>query len=239
MHARRLVTITALLVSIAWTTSRDANAQVLQQFQPPEVLQNEGAAIVTSATNVLNEVMAIPAQGIPRALLRDAQGIAVVPGMLRGGFVVGARHGRGIVVVKDEAGNWRAPSFISITGGSIGWQAGVQSVDLVLVFKSQRSLQGLLRGKFTVGADVSAAAGPVGREASAATDATLRAEIFSYSRSRGRFVGAAIDGSVISLDNEMTYAYYRGTGILPGDGPAVQPPRMPPSAEQFLQAVLA
>src|SRR5262249_16811056 len=149
--------------------------------------------------------------------LRDAQGIAVVPGLIKGGFVVGVRHGRGIVIVKDDNGNWRAPSFITITGGSIGWQAGVQATDVVLVFKTRKSIQGLLSGKFTIGADASAAAGPVGREASAATDATLRAEIYSYSRSRGLFAGAAIDGSMISIDNPLTATYYRGTGMLQAD----------------------
>jgi SH3 domain-containing YSC84-like protein 1 len=211
------------------------------QVAPPQAAEfpNEGAAIVDSSTNVLNEIMAIPAQGIPRALLKDAQGIAVLPGMIKGGFVVGVRHGRGIAIVKDDSGNWRAPSFISITGGSIGWQAGVQATDVVLVFKTRKSVQGLLTGKFTIGADASAAAGPVGREASAATDATLRAEIYSYSRSRGLFAGAAIDGSMISLDNSLTAGYYRGTGMLQADGPPGQPPRLPPSAERFMQTVAA
>jgi lipid-binding SYLF domain-containing protein len=213
-----------------------ANSQFLQP-QGPQFQQNEGAAIVDSATNVLNEIMAIPAQGIPRALLHDAQGIAVVPGLIKGGFVVGVRHGRGIVVVKDDNGNWRAPSFITINGGSIGWQAGVQATDVVLVFKTKKSVQGLLSGKFTIGGDVSAAAGPVGREASASTDATLRAEIYSYSRSRGLFAGASIDGSMISLDNELTYAYYRGTGILQPDSVPGQPAKLPPSGERFMQTV--
>ncbi|MCC7084238.1 MAG: lipid-binding SYLF domain-containing protein [Pirellulales bacterium] len=207
--------------------------------QPPESSPTEGASIVDSATNVLNEIMAIPAQGIPRALLRDAQGIAVVPSMIKGGFVVGVRHGRGIVIVKDDNGNWRAPSFITITGGSVGWQAGVQATDIVLVFKTKKSIQGLLNGKFTIGGGVSAAAGPVGREASAATDATLRAEIYSYSRSRGLFAGAAVDGSMISLDNTLTAAYYRGSGMLQADGPPGQPARLPPSADRFMQNVAA
>ena len=199
----------------------------------------EEIAIVESATNVLNEIMAVPAQSIPRALLSDAKGIAIVPGMLKGGFVIGVRHGNGVVVLRDENGNWRAPSFISITGGSIGWQAGVQSTDVVLVFKTQKSIQGFVNGKFTIGADVSAAAGPVGREASAATDATLKAEMYSYSRSRGLFAGAALDGSAISLDNEETAAYYRGTGVLPGDGPVQQSPQLPESAVKLLQTIAA
>ena len=159
--------------------------------------------------------------------------------MLKGGFVIGVRHGNGVVVLRDDAGNWRPPSFISITGGSIGWQAGVQSTDVVLVFKTKNSINRFASGKFTIGGDVSAAAGPVGREASAATDITLKSEIYSYSRSRGLFAGAAIDGSSISLDNEETAAYYRGTGILQPDGPPGQPPMLPPSAAQLLETIAA
>jgi SH3 domain-containing YSC84-like protein 1 len=209
-----------------------------QMFQPAYVNpQSQETAIVESSTNVLNEIMAIPAQGIPRALLHDAQGIAIVPSLLKGGFVIGVKHGRGVVVLRDENGNWRAPSFISITGGSIGWQAGVQSTDVVLVFKTKNSIQGFTSGKFTIGADVAAAAGPVGREASAGTDGTLRAEMYSYSRSRGLFAGASLDGSMISLDNEATALFYRGTGILPGDGPTVQQPVLPGAAAKLLETI--
>jgi lipid-binding SYLF domain-containing protein len=216
-------------------------AQILEPAampaQPAVVATSPEDAIVNSATAVLNEIMSVPAQGIPRALLNDAQAIVIAPGVLKGGFVIGARHGRGVVVIRDENGNWRAPSFISITGGSIGWQVGVQAIDVILVFKTQNSVQGLLAGKFTLGGDVAVAAGPVGREASAATDARLNAEIYSYSRSRGLFVGAALDGSMISVDNNDTAAYYRGTGLLPGDGPPVQAPQLPPSAAKLLAAI--
>ena len=126
------------------------------------VIANEEVAIVESATQVLNEIMAAPAQGIPVALLHDAKGIIICPGLLKGGFMIGVRHGRGVLVVHDDNGNWRAPSFISITGGSIGWQIGIQATDMILVFKTKKSIQGLINGKFTIGGDVSAAAGPVG-----------------------------------------------------------------------------
>ncbi len=153
--------------------------------------------------------------------------------------MIGVRHGNGVVVLRDDNGNWRAPSFISITGGSIGWQAGIQSTDVVLVFKSKNSIKGFVSGKFTIGGDISAAAGPVGREASAATDATLKAEVYSYSRSRGLFAGASLDGSAITLDNDETAAYYRGTGILQADGPPGQPPQLPPSAARLLETIAA
>ena len=107
-----------------------------------------------SACQVLNEIMAIPAKAIPRSLVADAQGIAIMPGLLKGGFVVGVRHGRGVVVVRDENGGWRPPTFITITGGSLGWQVGIQATDIVLVFKTKTSVEGLMRGKFTLGGGV-------------------------------------------------------------------------------------
>jgi lipid-binding SYLF domain-containing protein len=235
--ARLAITLSAFAVCFG---ARNAAAQIFQQ-QPAYVTpQTQETQVVEAATSVLNEVMVIPAQAIPRALLHDAQGIAIVPSMLKGGFVIGVKHGRGVVVLRDDAGNWRAPSFITITGGSIGWQAGVQSTDVVLVFKTKKSIQGFASGKFTIGADVAAAAGPVGRDASANTDATLRAEMYSYSRSRGLFAGAALDGSMISLDNEATAMFYRGTGILPGDGsPPGQPAVLPPAAVKLLETIAA
>ena len=236
MHATRFP-IGFFAAIIALCSAQMAQSQYAQPayVAPP----TQEVAIVEAATGVLNEIMSVPNQGIPSALLRDAQGIAIVPGMLKGGFVIGVRHGNGVVVLRDEAGNWRPPSFISITGGSIGWQAGVQSTDVVLVFKTKNSIKRFASGKFTIGGDISAAAGPVGREASASTDITLKAEMYSYSRSRGLFAGAALDGSSITLDNEETAAYYRGTGILQLDGPPGQPPMLPPSAAQLLETIAA
>ena len=126
--------------------------------------------VVDDAREVIAEIMAIPASGIPASLLANAQGIVIVPDLVKGSFVVGARYGRGIVMVRDERGFWRPPSFVTLAGGSFGWQIGLQVTDIILVFKTRSSVQGLLRGKFTVGADAAAAAGPVGREAAAATD---------------------------------------------------------------------
>src|SRR5262249_7167590 len=136
-----------------------------QPYAQPIVIPNEEAAIVESSTQVINEIMAAPARAIPLALLRDAKGIIISPGLLKGGFIIGVKHGRGVLLVRDDAGNWRAPSFITITGGSIGWQIGVQATDVILVFKTKNSIQGLINGKFTIGGSVSAAAGPVGRDA--------------------------------------------------------------------------
>jgi lipid-binding SYLF domain-containing protein len=169
--------------------------------------------IVDDSRDVLNEIMAIPASGIPASLLANAQGIVIIPDLVKGGFVVGLRHGRGIAMVRDERGFWRPPCFVTLTGGSVGWQAGLQVTDIVLVFKTRSSVQGLLSGKFTLGADAAAAAGPVGREAAAATDAQLLAEIFTWSRSRGLFAGVSLDGSVLQIDHAANTAFYGGANV--------------------------
>ncbi len=163
---------------------------------------------IQSASQVLKEVMAIPLKGIPASLLKDAQGVAIIPGMVKGGFIVGVEHGKGVVLVRDKEGAWGSPNFITITGGGIGWQAGLQATDVILVFRSRTSVEGLMRGKFTIGADASVAAGPVGRQASAATDVTFKSEIYSYSRSRGLFAGVALDGAAMQIDNRANAAFY-------------------------------
>jgi len=167
-----------------------------------------------NAVRVLKEVMMAPDKRIPADLISSAYAIAVIPDVIKAGFVIGGRHGLGIVSVKTSDGTWSNPSFISMTGGSIGFQAGVSSTDVILVFRSERGVDSIIHGKFTLGADASVAAGPVGRTAQASTDAQLKAEIYSYSRSRGLFAGAALDGSVIAIDNDANQSVY-GDGITP------------------------
>ena len=179
----------------------------------PAWAQYRETVIVDDSRDVLNEIMAIPASGIPASLLANAQGIVIIPDLVKGGFVLGVRHGRGIVMVRDERGFWRPPSFVTLTGGSVGWQIGLQVTDIVLVFKTRSSVQGLLRGKFTIGADAAAAAGPVGREAAAATDTQLLAEIFTWSRSRGLFAGVSLDGSALQIDQAANAAFYNGANV--------------------------
>lgn len=204
-----------------------AASQACAQGLPPLEFNTHEAAIVDSSAQVLREIMTIPGNGIPASLLAKSEGIVIVPGMLKGGFVIGAKHGRGVVVVRDQNTNWQMPQFVTITGGSIGWQAGIQATDLVLVFMTKKSVQGLLTGKFTIGADASAAAGPVGREASAATDGRLQAEIYSYSRSRGLFAGLSVDGSKINVDGNANAVYYRPqTELPPGQAAPVPAPAM-------------
>ncbi|NLF68054.1 MAG: lipid-binding SYLF domain-containing protein [Candidatus Anammoximicrobium sp.] len=200
--------------------------------------QSQPEATVEETVRVLNEIMAIPAKQIPQAMLANAQGLAIVPNIVKGGFVVGVRYGRGVVVVRDAAGVWQPPTFVTLTGGSLGWQAGIQASDLILVFRTQKSVQGLMNGKFTIGADAAAAAGPVGRQAAAATDAQLSAEILSYSRSRGLFAGVALDGTAIQVDIGANQMFYRQAGLPPaGSGlPASAP--LPPSAVRLMNAIV-
>jgi lipid-binding SYLF domain-containing protein len=167
-----------------------------------------------NAIRVLKEIMMAPDNSIPKDLLKNAHAIAVIPDVVKAGLVVGGRHGDGLISVKTRDGTWSNPSFIGLTGGSIGFQAGVSSTDVILVFRTQRGVDSIVHGKFTLGADASAAAGPVGRSATASTDAQLHAEIYSYSRARGLFAGAALDGSAITIDNDANQAVY-GEGVTP------------------------
>ena len=195
-----LRTAVALIASFAASTAALAGEE---QFQRAE-----------NAVRVLNEIMQAPDKAVPRDLMQSAHAIAVIPDVIKAGFVVGGRRGEGLISVKSPDGTWSNPSFIALTGGSVGFQAGVSSTDVVLVFRTQRGVDSIVHGKFTLGADASAAAGPVGRTAQASTDAQLKAEIFSYSRSRGLFAGVALDGSVLSIDNKSNQAVY-GDGVTP------------------------
>lgn len=161
-----------------------------------------------TAVDVLRTVMSTPDRRIPEALLEQAHAIAVVPDLVKAGLVVGGRHGRGLVSIRTPDGTWSNPCFISITGGSFGFQAGVQSSDIVLVFRTARGVDTLVNGKFTLGADASVAAGPVGRQGQASTDGQLKAEILAYARTRGLFAGIALDGSVMSIDREANESVY-------------------------------
>jgi len=167
-----------------------------------------------NAVRVLGEIMQAPDKAIPSDLLREAKAIAVIPDMIKAGFIFGGRRGEGLISVKTRDGTWSNPSFITMTGGSVGFQAGVSSTDVILVFRTQRGVDSIVNGKFTLGADASAAAGPVGRTASAATDGQLKAEIYSYSRTRGLFAGVALDGSALRIDYDANAAIY-GPGITP------------------------
>lgn len=160
------------------------------------------------AVNVLSEILRIPEDSIPGNLLEEAQAIAVIPNVVKASFVVGGRRGRGLIAIRGQDGTWSNPSFITLTGGSFGFQAGVQSADVILVFRSTRGVDSIVSGKFTVGADASVAAGPIGRSAQASTDEHLKAEIYSYSRARGLFAGVALDGTRLGIDNKSNQSVY-------------------------------
>src|SRR5687768_15242097 len=167
-----------------------------------------------NAVRVLAEVQRIPESAIPDRLFDEARAIVVVPDTLKVGLVLGGRRGHGVVSVKNPDGTWSNPSFVKLTGGSIGFQAGVQSSDIVLVFRGERGLDSIVNGKVTLGADAGVAAGPVGRNAATATDGAMKAEIWSWSRARGLFAGIALDGAVLSIDDDANTKVY-GAGTTP------------------------
>lgn len=147
-------------------------------------------------------------ESIPHDLLQITEGIIIVPRMINAGFVLGGKRGKGIAMVKSEDGSWSDPVFVTITGGSVGFQAGIQAVDLVLIFKDRSTLENMGKGSFTLGGDISVTAGPVGRSSSASTDTKLEAEVYSYSRSKGLFAGISLGGSAIDVDQKANQEFY-------------------------------
>ncbi len=189
------------------------------------------------ASQVLEELRTSKDQAIPDRLLERAYGIAVIPDMTKIAFFAGGRRGNGVLVYRGKDGRFTNPIFITMTGGSFGWQWGVQSTDIVLVFTTPRGIEGITGGKVTLGADASVAAGPVGRNASASTDMTFKAEVYSYSRSRGVFAGLAVDGTVISIDDDENEAFYRKHGVTASDIASGAVTTNDDTARRFLSAV--
>jgi lipid-binding SYLF domain-containing protein len=199
----RLLTIVAG-VALAFTAIA-AHAQALE----------EGRLLL--ATQVLQDARTARDQGIPDRLLERAYGIAVIPDFTKVAFFLGGSRGHGVLVVRDASGHFSSPIFVTLTGGSFGFQWGVQKTDLVLVFTSRQGVLGIEGGKLTLGADVSVAAGPVGRQASAATDQAFNAGVYSYSHSRGIFAGVAISGAALTIDNAANDALYQRSGLMASD----------------------
>jgi lipid-binding SYLF domain-containing protein len=170
---------------------------------------SDEAKRISEAATVLEEIMAASDKAVPLAIMEKAEAIAVFPSLIKGGLVVGAQRGRGILSVRDKKnGGWSSPGFLTITGGSIGAQIGAQAIDLVLIINNQRGLEQLVKNQFKVGADASVAAGPVGRDAGASTDIQMRAQILSYSRARGLFAGVTLNGSTIRQDRDANERFY-------------------------------
>ncbi len=175
---------------------------------PTLYAQGREEAKLITATEVMTELRESRDQQVPQWLLDRAYGVVVVPDVVKVSFWLGGRHGKGVMVVRDDAGRFSNPVFVNLSGGSFGPQIGAQSTDVVLVFTTRKGIDGISDGKVTLGADASVAAGPVGRQASAATDASFNAEVYSYSRSKGLFAGVAIDGSAITIDDKSNAAFY-------------------------------
>lgn len=173
------------------------------------IAQSDEARRISESIAVLTEIMGADDQSVPRSIVESAEGVAIFPGLLKGGFIVGGQRGRGILSVRDpKTREWSAPAFLTITGGSLGAQIGGQAVDLILVVKDRRGLEQLVSNQFKIGADASVAAGPVGRDAGAATDIQMRAKILSYSRTRGLFAGVTINGATIRQDRDANDRFY-------------------------------
>lgn len=170
--------------------------------------EEPGADRIARAAEVLREMVDLPEEGLPSRILERCHGIAVIPGVIKAAYGFGGQYGRGVLAIRNEDGTWSNPAFISLIGGSLGWQIGVQKADIVLVFKTAKSVDNIAAGKVTLGADLSVAAGPVGRSAEASTDLEMEAEIYSYSRSKGLFAGVAIKGASIQIDKDANKAFY-------------------------------
>jgi lipid-binding SYLF domain-containing protein len=201
MHTRTRLLTTLAGVALAFTVVV-AHAQALE----------EGRLLL--ATQVLQDARNGRDQGIPDRLLQRAYGIAVIPDFTKVAFFLGGARGHGVLVVRDASGHFTSPIFVTLTGGSFGFQWGVQKTDLVLVFTSRKGIEGIEGGKLTLGADVSVAAGPVGRQASAATDQAFNAGVYSYSHSRGIFAGVALSGAALTMDDAANAALYHRPGLL-------------------------
>src|SRR5215813_11851052 len=186
-----LLGLTTMFAGVSWAGTAEQDST--------ERLRNSGA--------VLNQIMAAPDKGIPEEVLDNAKCIVVVPNLVKGGFIVGGKHGRGVATCRTSTG-WSAPAFISVGGGSWGLQIGVEGVDLVMLVMNDAGLQHLLSSKFQVSGEGSAAAGPVGRHASAGTDWKLDTEMLTYSRSKGAFAGLTLEGAVVQPDSDSTTAVY-------------------------------
>ncbi len=216
---KKLALLLILLIASAMYASDQRAADI-------ERLQTSGV--------ILTQIMSAPDRGIPDAIMDGAKCIAVIPSMLKASFIFGANYGKGVATCRTVNG-WSAPAFFKVEGGSFGLQAGGQASDLVLIIRTEDGMQHLLSSKFKLGGDASAAAGPVGRDAQAATDLTLRAQVLTYSRARGLFLGVSLNGAMIHQADGDTMAFYRSPvsyrTILSGETPA------PPEAQPFLQAV--
>src|SRR6266849_7879660 len=194
--------LTQVVVSLC-SLSLVANCQTAND----QTKESKATESVQAAAEVLNEIQGTPDKGIPGEVLGSAECVAVVPSMLKGGFIVGAKYGRGLASCRTPKG-WSAPAFFVVTGGSVGFQIGGQAVDLVMLIMNKDGMKHLLSSQFALGADASVAAGPVGRHAEGNTDWKMRSEVLTYSRARGLFAGVSLNGAVVKQDKDSTREFY-------------------------------
>lgn len=217
-----------LLSSLGWAQDDNAESKTSDKGTSDEMKR------VDSATTVLTEIMQSRDKGIPEKVMQGAKCIAVVPSMLKAGFVVGGRYGKGVATCRTTRG-WSAPAPFTIAGGDWGLQIGGEAIDLVMLVMNEKGMRNMLASKFKIGADASASAGPIGREASADTDWKLKSEVLTYSRSRGAFAGITLNGAVVKQDNDETRVLYGKMipfpEILTGKAP------VPEGTEKFIATV--
>lgn len=220
MNTKTLIAVFTLFV-VLFTSTADAASREEKR--------------VGDAADVLGQLLRIPEKTVPPALLSRAYAVAVVPNVYKAAFGFGARRGKGIIVVRQDDNSWSNPAFITLTGGSVGWQAGVQSTDIILVFKTRKGVDGIENGRLTLGADASVAAGPLGRQTGVATDIEFKAEVYSYSRNRGLFAGIALEGAGVTMDRKANAAFYGSSGMTPEKIFVSSPNIAPDIANTFVQ----
>ncbi|HKN32730.1 MAG TPA: YSC84-related protein [Terriglobales bacterium] len=228
--------VLAVMAAAAYAQNRNSTTQESNTAKDSSANSNQSDEVkrVQAAARVLDEIMATPDKGIPQEVFKSAECIAVVPSMIKGGFIVGGRYGKGVATCRTTNG-WSAPAPISIAGGSWGLQFGGEAVDLVMLVMNQQGMDHLLSSKFKLGAEGSVAAGPIGRQAEGSTDWKMKSEVLTYSRARGVFAGIELNGAVIKQDNDETRVLYGKMvpfrAILSGKVPP------PPGTEAFVATV--
>lgn len=232
MHKKvnSVLAVAALLcATVAWTQDDKPESRETSDKNSSDEVKR-----VQAATNVLNEIMQSKDKGIPEKVMESAKCVAVVPSMLKAGFVVGGRYGKGVATCRTTRG-WSAPAPFTIAGGDWGLQIGGEAIDLVMLVMNEKGMRNLLNSKFKIGADASASAGPIGREASADTDWKLKSEVLTYSRSRGVFAGITLNGAVVKQDNDETRVLYGK--MIPFSEILVGKAAVPPGTEDFVATV--
>lgn len=224
MNTKRLLAAAALIAMLLGTSANAASREEKR---------------VGDAADVLEQLLRIPEKTVPPALLSRAYAVAIIPNVVKAAFGVGVRRGKGIIVVRQDNNSWSNPAFVTITGGSVGWQVGAQSTDIILVFKTRKGVDGIENGRMTLGADASVAAGPVGRYTGIATDIEFKAEVYSYSRSRGLFAGVSLEGAGVTMDRKANAAFYGSSSMTPERIFVSSPNIAPDIANTFVQILTA